>query len=168
MPNKSHSLPQGQSSDGTPPSRPELSPKPVDKRPIIATIVVLIILLIVFIGLGVFLFLHPPTAAVLRDIFIIVLALETLVVTFIAMLLVVALVYLVLKINDLVQLINRGVTPLLDKANNTATIANETAKTVQSRVTVVSDEVVKPVINVLSTISAAKAIVKTLFKQSGE
>ncbi|RME43590.1 MAG: hypothetical protein D6796_12925 [Caldilineae bacterium] len=108
---------------------------------------------------------NPPTAAVLRDIFLIVLALETMVIAFIAMLLVVALVYLVLKVNDLVQLLQREVQPLLEKANQTASIASDTARTVQSRVTVVSDEAVKPVLNTLSAISAAKAIVKTLFRR---
>lgn len=149
----------------TPSPRPELSARPVDKRPIIAAVIVFIILIAVFIGLGVFLYMNPPTATILRDIFIIMLALETMVIAFIAMLLVIALVYLVLKINDLVQLVNRGVTPLLDKANSTALIASDTARTVQSRVTVVSDEAVKPVVALLSAISAVKAIVKTLFRR---
>lgn len=144
-------------------SRPELSAPPADKRPLIATIVIFVVLLILFIAAGVYLFMNPAITSVLRDMFIILLALETIVIALISMVLVVTLVYLVLKINDLVQLVSRETEPLLQKVNDTALIAKDTAKTVQSRVTVVSDEAVKPVVNALSAFSAAKAMIKTLF-----
>lgn len=144
-------------------SRPELSAPPTDKKPMVVAVIIMVVFLIAFIAFGVFLFMNPATTSVLRDMFVILLALETILIAFIAMVLVLTLVYLVMKINDLVQLVNRETEPLLKKANNAADIAMDTARTVQSRVTVVSDEAVKPVVNTLSTISAAKAVVKTLF-----
>jgi len=74
-------------------------------------------------------------------------------------------VYLALKINDLVQLLNQELLPLMQKANTTAEAASDTAKAVQSKVVVVSDEVVKPIINILGSVAAAKAITKALFKR---
>jgi len=146
-------------------SRPELTAKPVNKRPIIITVVVSLILIALFAGAGTLLFLNPDVTVVLRDMSIILLALVVLVIAFTGLLLVVTLVYLTLKVNDLVQLINGEIQPLLQKLNDTATTASDTAKTVQSRVVVVSDEAVKPVVGLLSGISAAKGVLKTLFKR---
>ncbi len=142
---------------------PKFSAKPTGKTPIIITIIVMVVLLIVFIGVTIFLFTHPDTAAVLRDISVILLALGTLIISLLAMMLVIALVYLALKLNDLVELLQYKLMPLLDKASETASLANDTVRTVHSRVTVVSDEAVKPVIGVLSSVAAVKAIGKTLF-----
>ncbi len=146
-------------------SRPELTAKPVNKRPIIIAVIALLILIALFGGVGTLLFLNPDATTVLRDMSIILLTFVALVIAFIAMLLVVTLVYLTLKVNDLVQLINREVQPLLQKLNDTAATASDTAKTVQRRVVVVSDEAVKPVVGLLSSISAAKSVLKTLFKR---
>lgn len=144
---------------------PKFSAKPASKTPIIITIILFIVIIAAFIGIAIYLFTHPNVASVLRDISIILLSLGTLLIAFLAMMLVVTLVYLTLKISDLVELLRYHIVPFLEKANDTADIANKTARTVQSRVTVVSEEAVKPVVNVLSTVSAAKAIVKTLFKR---
>lgn len=144
---------------------PKFGAKPANKTPIVITIILFIVIIVAFIGIAVYLFLHPDVASVLRDISVILLAMGTLVIALLAMMLVVVLVYLSLKIADVVELLRYHIVPFLEKANDTADIANKTARTVQSRVAVVSDEAVKPVVNVLSTISAAKAVVKTLFKR---
>ena len=145
---------------------PKFSAKPTSKGPIIATVVVIVILLILFIGVGIYLFIHPDIAAVLRDISLILLALGTLVIALLAMVLIVALVYLALKLNDLVDLLQYKLMPLLDKANDTASLASDTVRTVHTRVNVVTEEAVKPVISVVSTAAAAKAIGKTLFARN--
>ena len=144
---------------------PKFGAKPASKMPIIATVILFVVVIAAFIGITVYLFMHPDVASVLRDISIVLLALGTLIIALLAMMLVVTLVYLSLKISDLVALLRYHIVPFLEKANSTADIANKTVRTVQSRVTVVSDEAVKPVVNVLSTVSAAKAVVKTLFKR---
>lgn len=145
---------------------PKFSAKPTSKGPIIAAIIAMVILLVLFIGVGVYLFLHPDVAAVLRDISLILLALGTLVIALLAMVLIIALVYLALKLNDLVDLLQYKLMPLLDKANETASIANETVRTVHSRVNVVTEEAVKPVVGVVSTVAAAKAVTKSLFARN--
>ncbi len=142
---------------------PKFSAKLTGKGPIIAAIVVLVVIITLFVGITIFLFANPETAAVLRDISLILLALGTLIIALLGMVLVVSLVYLTLKLNDLIEFLQLRIAPLLEKANDTAAIANDTVRTVHSRVTVVSDEAVKPVVNVLSTIAAAKAVIKTLF-----
>ncbi len=144
---------------------PELTPTPVDKRPLIAAAVILVLFIIASIAFGVYLFLHPPTAAVLRDISIILLTLATIIMVFVGMVLTLVVVYLALKINDLVQLLNQELLPLMKKANTTAEAASDTVKVVQSKVVVVSDEVVKPVMSILGSIAAVKAITKALFKR---
>ncbi len=144
---------------------PKFSAKPASKTPIIITIILFIVIIAAFIGIAIYLFTHPDVASVLRDISIILLSMGTLLIALLAMMLVVTLVYLSLKIADLVELLRYHIIPFLEKANDTADIANQTVRTVQSRVTVVSEEAVKPVVNVLSTVSAAKAVVKTLFKR---
>ncbi|HXV96957.1 MAG TPA: hypothetical protein VEC93_00935, partial [Anaerolineae bacterium] len=50
---------------------PELTPEPVDKRPLIYGIIAAVVIFLIFGGIGVWLFLNPATAVVLRDIFII-------------------------------------------------------------------------------------------------
>ena len=47
---------------------PELSPKPMDKRPIIYGVIAAVVVILIFVGIGVGLFLNPSVAAVLRDI----------------------------------------------------------------------------------------------------
>ncbi len=145
---------------------PKFSAKPTSKGPIIAAVIAMVILLMLFIGVGIYLFIHPDIAAVLRDISLILLALGTLVIALLAMVLIIALVYLALKLNDLVELLQNQLMPLLDKANETAAIANDTVRTVHSRVNVVTEEAVKPVISVVSTVAAAKAVSKSLFARN--
>ena len=153
----------------TKPSRPELSSKPADNRLISGLIIGFVVVVLILIGITYLLitYANPNVTGVLRDVSIILLAFINMFIGIILLALVSVLVYLVLKINDLVQLINRETEPLLKKANEAAATANDTVKTVQSKVVVVSDEAVKPVVNVLSSISATKAIIKTLFKRDG-
>lgn len=139
-------------------SRTELSPKPIDKRPIIYGIIAALIIILIFGGIGVGLYLNPPVAAVLRDIFIIFLGLGAFVIILLLIALVVITVYLVLKINDLVRLLDREIKPLLAQAQ-------ETTRTVKGTTTFISEQAVKPVIATASTIAATRAIFKSLFQR---
>jgi hypothetical protein len=138
--------------------RPELSASPVDKRPMLIGIGVAVLMLLIFGGFGVYLFLHPEQAAVLRDIFIIYLGLGAFFVILFLIALVVITTYLVLKINDLIKMLDREIKPVLTKLQ-------ESAVTVQGTATFLSDHAVKPVIQTASTISAAQTVVRTLFRR---
>ena len=142
----------------SPNPRPELSTKPADKRPLIIGIVVAVVIILIFGGFGVYLFLNPAHAAVLRDIFIIYLGLGAFFVILLLIALVVITAYLVLKINDLIQLLDREIRPVLNKLQDSAV-------TMQGTATFLSDHAVKPIINTASTISAAQTVVRTLFRR---
>lgn len=137
---------------------PELSPKPADKRPIIFGILGAVIIIIVFGGLGYWLYVNPQAAATLRDIFIIFLGLGAFFVILLLIALVVITAYLVLKVNDLIQLLNREIKPILLKIQ-------ETLGTAQGTVTFLSDHAVQPVISTAGTIAAIRAITRSLFRR---
>ena len=138
-------------------ARPELSPEPVDKRPIIFGIIAALIIILIFGGLGVWLFLNPPAAAVLRDIFIIYLGLGAFVIILLLIVLIVITAYLVIKINDLVQLLDREIKPVLTRLNETAVSVRGTTK-------FLSDHAVQPVITTASSVTAVRAIIRALFR----
>jgi len=137
---------------------PELSAKPVDKRPIIFGILGAVIIIVVFSGIGVWLYYHPQDAAIFRDIFIIFLGLGAFFVILLLIALVIITGYLVLKVNDLIQLLNREIKPILLKIQ-------ETLGTAQGTVTFLSDHAVQPVISTASTIAAIRAITRSLFRR---
>ena len=139
-------------------ARPELSPQPADKRPIIFGVIAALIVILIFGGLGAWLFLNPPAAAVLRDIFIIYLGLGAFLVILLLIALVVITAYLVIKINDLVHLLDREIKPVLTKLNETAVNVSGTTR-------FLSDQAVQPVISTVSAVSAAQAIFKALFRR---
>lgn len=138
--------------------RPELSPQPIDKRPMIIGAVVAIVIIVLFGLLGWFLFSNPPVTAVLRDIFIIFLGLGAFIIILLLIVLVVVTIYLILKINDLVQLLNREIKPMLTRLQATVNTAQGTA-------TFLSEQAVKPVITTASTISAIRAVFRALFQR---
>lgn len=138
---------------------PELSPKPIDKRPIIYGVIAAVVVILIFAGIGVALFLNPLVAAVLRDIFIIFLGLGAFIVILLLIGLVVITVYLVLKINDLVRLLDREIKPMLGRLQSTLS-------TVQGTATFLSEQAAQPVIKTASTVSATKAIFRSLFRRN--
>lgn len=139
-------------------SRPELSAKPVDKRPIIFSIIGALVIIIVAAVFGWLLFSYPEATAILRDIFIIFLGLGVFLIIVLLILLVGIIFYLVLKVNDLVQLLDREIKPMLAKLQ-------ETLNTVRGTTTFISDHAVQPVITTVSTVSAVKAIFRALFRR---
>ena len=137
---------------------PELSPEPIDKRPMIYGAIVAVVLILIFLGIGVWLFFNPAAAAVLRDIFIIYLGLGAFIIILLLIILVVITAYLVIKVNDLVQLLDREIKPILLKLQ-------ATAGTVQGTTTFISDHAVRPIISTVSTYAATKAIFRSLFQR---
>ena len=71
---------------------------------------------------------------------------------------IVMLAYLVLKTNDLVQLVDREIRPLLYNIQ-------ETTNTVRGTTTFISDKAAQPVIATVSSIAAVKAIFRSLFRR---
>lgn len=136
----------------------ELSPKPMDKRPIIYGIIAAVVVILIFGGLGVWLFLNPPIAAVLRDIFIIFLGLGVFLVILLLIALVVVTVYLVLKINDLIGMLNREIKPMLAQVQSTLNKARGTTA-------FLSEQAVKPVITTASAVAGVRAVFRTLFRR---
>jgi len=136
----------------------ELSPKPMDKRPILYGIIAAIVVILLFGGLGVWLFLNPPAAAVLRDIFIIFLGLGAFLIILLLIALVVITIYLVLKINDLIQMLNREIKPMLAQVQSTVNTARGTT-------TFLSEQAVKPVITTASAVAGVRAVFRTLFRR---
>jgi hypothetical protein len=147
-------------------SRPELSMKPVDKRPAVIGVVVALVILIIFGLLGWWLFVNPTATAVLRDIFIIFMGLGIFVIILLLIVLVVATVYLVLKVNDLVQLVNREIVQVMNQEIRPAlTKVQGTLTQVKGTTTFLSDQAVKPVMTTAGYIAAVKAIFRSLFRR---
>jgi len=137
---------------------PELSPEPIDKRPIIYGAVFAVVFILIFLAIGVWLFFNPVATAILRDIFIIYLGLGAFVIILLLIALVVITAYLVIKVNDLVQLLDREIKPVLLKLQ-------DTAGTVQGTTTFIGDHAVRPIISTVSTYAAARAVFRSLFQR---
>ena len=137
---------------------PELSSKPTDKRPIIFGVIAGLIVILLFGGIGVGLYFWEGTP-VLRDIFIIYLGLGVFLIILLLIALIVIIAYLVIKVNDLVQLLDREIKPVLAKLQ-------ESVGTVRGTTTFISDYAVQPVITTASTVSGIKAIFRALFRRS--
>jgi len=105
-----------------------------------------------------FLFVNPETTAILRDIFIIFLGIGVFVIILLIIALVVITAYLVLKVNDLVQLLDKEIRPMLFKIQ-------ASINTVRGTTTFISDHAVQPVITTASTVAAIRVIVRSLFRR---
>ncbi len=86
--------------------------------------------------------------ATVRDLAIIVLAIESIVIG-------ILLIFLILQVYNLIRLFREEIKPILDSAN-------ETISTVQGTSTFVSEKMVSPVIGVLSYFAAARRVAQLL------
>ncbi len=135
-------------------SPPELSAGlGASRTPAIVAGVIAFVLLLILVGCGIYLFYHPTTAAVLRDIFIILLGIQSIFIGLLMIVAVVAIIYVALKMYDLTQFIENELRPILARVD-------DTLSTVQSRTTFISDAAVKPVIDVMSYSAAVKSIIR--------
>lgn len=112
-------------------------------------IVVGALVLLALIGLAIYgMATNPEFTAVLRDIFIIALALVTIVIGLF-------LVILIFQLQSLIALLRDEIKPILESAN-------QTASTVRGTTTFVSDSVVKPMIGVASVATGVAHAFKLL------
>ena len=121
---------------------------------LIGILVVVIVLLVVMCYL---LFSRPTETEIIKNISIIILALESIVVLLLLGVVIGMLWWLI-------QTLEKKITPILDTTNETVNNVNETVNTVRGTATFMSDTVVSPVIKVVSYASGVKKAVKTLTK----
>jgi hypothetical protein len=130
-----------------------------NRVPALAAAIVVVVMLAGTVGFGILMFRNPAAAATLRDIFLIVLGVQSMIIGLLLVALLVAMVYVALKVYDLVNLVQNDVRPILHRAD-------DTVRTVHSRTVFVSDAAVKPIVEVMAYVSAAKSIIRS-FTRSG-
>ena len=123
----------------------------------IALIVILVIVVALLAAMCYFLFISPGPTAIIRDISVIILALESIVVLLL-------LGVVIGMIWWLIQTLERKITPILDTTNETVSSVSETVNTMRGTATFVSDTVVSPIIKVVSYASGVKSAIQTLTK----
>ena len=138
---------------------PELSAEPFDKRPLFIGIGVVVVFFALVIGLAWWLYVHPDAAETIRDIAIIYIAVGLLVLIPMVMIALVIAAYLILKVNDVVYLLNREIRPMLSDIQ-------ETLNSVKGTTSFISEEAAKPVIKTASTVYGVNAIVRALFRRN--
>ena len=124
--------------------------------PAIVAAVVALVVLAALILAGIYLFRHPPTAAVIRDICIILLGIQSIFISLLAVAMLVILIYVALKMYDLTQFVQDELRPILNRAD-------DVVRTVHSRTVFISDTAVKPVVEVMSMTAAVKSVFRSLF-----
>ena len=126
---------------------PEINPKmnSEDRKKITGLIIGIVFVLALVITGAVFLFrTDAGSTARIRDIFIIFMALESLVIG-------VALVILIVQLATLINLLQNEIKPILNSTN-------ETVNTVRGTVTFLSDNLAEPVIKINETMAAIKRL----------
>ena len=128
------------------------------RLPALAAAVLVVVLMAGLILFSVFMFRNPATAATLRDVFLVVLGVQSLIIGLLLIAILVSIVYLVLKLYNLIHLLQTELRPIVQQAD-------DTVRTVRSRAIFISDSAVKPVIEVMACVAAAKSIIRS-FTQS--
>ncbi len=123
------------------------------RMPAIIAAVVAFVILLVLVIFGVLLYNNPVAAARLRDIFIILLGIQSIFIGLLLIVAVVAIIYVALKMYDLTQFIENELRPILQRAD-------DTMRTVHSRTVFLSDTAVKPVIEVMSWGASVRGIIR--------
>ena len=131
--------------------------EPEKKNFQIALIGILVVVVVLLAVMCYLVFISPGSTAIIRDISIIILALESIVV----LLLLGAVIGMLWW---LIQTLEKKITPILDTTNETVSNVSETVNTVRGTATFVSDTVVSPIIKVVSYASGVKKAVQTLTK----
>ena len=123
----------------------------------IALIGILVVVIVLLVVMCYLLFNAPEATAIIRDISVIILALESIVVLLLLGVVIGMLWWLI-------QTLEKKITPILDTTNETVNNVSKTVNTVRGTATFMSDTVVSPVIKVVSYASGVKKAVKTLTK----
>lgn len=127
-----------------------------------------VLLLVIMVVVGALLYSaphEPDKVARLRDMAIILLALESAIIGVVLLAMVLAITYLALKVYELTETVQNKVVPLLEKIDSTTSNVLEksvdTVNTVHGTTTFVSEKVVEPVITVAGHVGAIREIIKT-------
>lgn len=140
-------LPSGEGSPAASQTDPEIEKQ---QRRIVITIVIAAIVIITVLVLGIIFLTQDATrTAVIRDIFIIFMALESLLIGL-------TLVILIVQLARLINLLQNEIKPILDSTN-------ETVNTLRGTVTFISDNLAEPVVK-LNESFAAFGEIKKFFK----
>ncbi|HMZ08672.1 MAG TPA: hypothetical protein PK078_13735 [Anaerolineales bacterium] len=141
----------------TPPPPPQLTPEQLaeireqerKQKQMMAGVIAVAVVLIALLGIAVYFLLQPETPTdKIRDIFIIVVALETLVIG-------VALVVLVVQLASLINLLQNEVRPILHATNETVNSLRGTAE-------FLGENVVEPVIKLNGYLAGLKRMLELL------
>lgn len=124
------------------------------RLPTLVAAIVCLALVAAAIVLGVLLYNRPEAAARLRDIFIIILGIQSLILGLLLIAVLVALVYLALKLYGLVRFAEDEVRPMLQRID-------DLVRHIHSRSVFVSDVAVKPVLEIVGVAAAAKSILRS-------
>ena len=152
---------EARTAEATPELGPMAEPKnevksPEDKTPmdprakkmIVIVSIAVVVIVALLVAAGVFLYSRPQATIFLRDIAVIILAFETLMVIFFLGVMTVLLIYVILTLE-------REIKPVLDATS-------ETIYTVRGTTTFVSDTVVSPTIEVASIVGAVKGAAQAI------
>jgi sterol desaturase/sphingolipid hydroxylase (fatty acid hydroxylase superfamily) len=118
------------------------------KAIIVGVVVVAVVLVIALIVAAIYLVGHPEQAASIRDVFIIFMALEFIVIG-------AALVVLMFQLAVLTNMLQHEIKPILDSTN-------ETINTVRGTTTFLSENLVEPVVKLNSYLAAFTQVVDSL------
>jgi len=119
------------------------------RKAIIIGVIIGVVILVIALGVGAFwLVTHPQQAASVRDVFIIFMALEFIVIG-------AALVVLMFQLAVLTNMLQHEIKPILDSTN-------ETINTVRGTTTFLSENLVEPVVKLNSYLAAITQVVDSL------
>lgn len=137
---------QSRSEVASPEARTPMDPRA--QKMIIIVSIAFVVIVALLVGTGFFLYSRPQATTFLRDIAIVVLAFETLVVIFFLGVMTVLLIYMILTLE-------REIKPVLNATS-------ETVYTVRGTTTFVSDTVVAPIMSVASAVGAVKGAAQAI------
>lgn len=148
MPNSTESAPQPPPAL-TPEQLAEMRAQERKQKQIMAGVIAVVVLLVALLGVAIYFLLQPATPTdKIRDVFIIVVALETLVIG-------VALIVLIVQLASLINLLQNEVRPILHATS-------ETVNTLRGTAEFLGENVVEPVIKLNGYLAALKRMLELL------
>jgi len=148
LPNPTESAPQTPP-PLTPEQLAELREKERQQKQMMTGIIAVVVVLVALLGVAIYFLLQPATPTdKIRDVFIIVVALETLVIG-------VALIVLIVQLASLINLLQNEVRPILNATN-------ETVNTLRGTVAFLGEEVVEPVMKLSGYLAGLKRMLELM------
>lgn len=146
-------MPNGQNTPSTPELTPEqlaeIREKERQQKQMMIGVIAVVVLLVALLGIAIYFLLQPETPTdKIRDVFIIVVALETLVIG-------VALIVLVIQLASLINLLQNEVRPILHATS-------ETVNTLRGTAEFLGENVVEPVIKLNGYLAGLKRMLELL------